>query len=68
VWFEAILESRTINLPDLEERVAEALLDPKRREDAHQTYFQMWKALEDAGINAFSQELLDNLPPTDKPN
>lgn len=68
VYFDAILERGGINLPTLEERLAEAQLDPEKRKEVHQMYSQMWQALEDDGLNAFFEGLLEDLPPTDKPN
>lgn len=68
VYFDAILESGTINLPALKERVAEALLDSERRKDAHQMYSEMWKAVEDTALYAFFEDQLNSLPPTDKLN
>ncbi|MGB8029529.1 MAG: hypothetical protein WCF30_07665 [Terracidiphilus sp.] len=68
VYFDAILESNAINVPTLKEQVAAALLDPKKRKEVHQMYSEMWKAVEDSGLDAFFQGLLQDLPPTDKPN
>jgi hypothetical protein len=52
----------------LKERVVQAQLDPERRKEVHEMYSEMWKALEDTGLGAFFEDLLNNLPPTDKPN
>ncbi len=68
VHFDAIIESRTINFPELKERVAEAQADPEKRKEVHQMYWEMWKAVEDTGTDAFFEDLLKSLPPTDKPN
>jgi archaellum component FlaC len=68
VYFDAILESRTINLPNLKERVAEAQLDPVKRKEVRQMYSEMWKAVEDSGTDAFFEGLLKDLPPTGEPN
>lgn len=68
VYFDAILESGSINLPNLEERVNEAQVDPEKRKQVHQMYSEMWKVVEDTGTAAFFEDLLKDLPPTDKPN
>lgn len=68
VYFDAILESRTISLPALREKVAQAQLDPGKRKEARQAFSGMWKAIEDSGSAAVFENLLDNLPPTGKPN
>ncbi len=68
VYYDAILESRSINLPALKERVAQAQLDPKRRKEVHQMYSEMWKAVDGTGTDAFFEDLLKNLPPSGKPN
>jgi hypothetical protein len=68
VCFDAILETGKINLPTLEQRVAEAQLDPAKRQEARQAFSGMWKAIEDSGTVAVFEDLLNNLPPTDKPN
>lgn len=68
VYFDTILESGTINLPTLKERVAAAQADPEKRKEARQVFSLMWKAIEDSGSAAIFEGLLNNLPPTDKPN
>ena len=68
VCFDRILEVGGINLPDLKERVADAQNDPAKRKEVHEMYSEMWKSLEDSGLNAFFEGLLKDLPPTDKPN
>lgn len=68
VYFDAILESGTINIPTLQERVARAQQDPQRGNEVHQMYSEMWKAVEETGKDAFFEDLLKDLPPTDKPN
>jgi hypothetical protein len=68
VYFDVILERGGINLPTLEERVVEARLDPKKRDEVHRMYSEMWQALEGGGLDAFFEALLRDLPPTDRPN
>ncbi len=68
VYFDAILESRTLNLPELKARVEEAQLDPEKRREIHEMYSEMWKAVEDTGTDAFFEGLLKDLPPSGKPN
>lgn len=68
VYYDAILEVGGINLPALEDRVKEAQVDPARRKQVHEMYSQMWEGLEKSGNAALSQALLEDLPPTDKPN
>ena len=68
VYFDAILETGTISHLDLKQKVAEALRDPKRREEAHKMYSEMWEAADKAGAKAVFEDLLNNLPATEKPN
>jgi hypothetical protein len=68
VYWQIILDSGIISLADLKQRVEDALQDPEKRAAAHKMYSEMWKALEDTGIDAFFEDLLKDLPPTDKPN
>lgn len=68
VYFDLIIESGIISLKDLKQRVDDALLDPDRRKKVREMYSAMWKAIDDSGTNAVAQDLLNNLPPTDKPN
>jgi hypothetical protein len=68
VYFDAILESRTVNLPTLKKRVAEAQADPVKRKEARQAFSPMWQAIEDSGTAAVCEDLLNNLLPTEKPN
>ena len=46
----------------------EVLADPQKRIQARHDYAAMRNALERAGIDAELEELLNSLPPTDKPN
>lgn len=68
VYFDAILETGTISRADLRHRVKEALRDPKKRAEARKMYSEMWKAVDEAGEGAVFEDLIKNLPPTDKPN
>ncbi|MGO9775660.1 MAG: hypothetical protein ACLQGT_05855 [Terracidiphilus sp.] len=68
VYWKIILDSGITSLADLKQRVEDALQDPARRAEAHEMYSEMWKTLEDTGIDAFFEDLLKDLPPTDKPN
>jgi hypothetical protein len=68
VYFDTILASGIIPYEILKEMVAKGLLDEERRKVAHETYSEMWKAVEDSGTGAALEDLLNSLPPTDKPN
>jgi len=68
VYYEAILDSRSINLPDLKQRVDAAIADPERRKTAQQRYAEMRLAISDAALNAAFSDLLANLPENQKPN
>lgn len=68
VYFDAILETGTISLADLKRRVSDALADPKKRAEARRMYSEMWKAVDEAGKGAVFEDLIKNLPPTDRPN
>ncbi|MGC2695360.1 MAG: hypothetical protein WA738_06170 [Candidatus Angelobacter sp.] len=68
VYFDLILEARIISYEELKETAAKALLDPERRAEAHQNYSDMWKAVDEASSGAAFEEMLNSLPPTDKPN
>jgi hypothetical protein len=68
IYFDAILETNRINLPDLKRRVEEAQLDPERRKEVRARYSGMWQSIETLGIDACALELLRNLPPSEKPN
>ncbi len=68
VYFDTILEVGGINLPALEERVQEAQNNPARRQQVHEMYAEMWEGLEKSGNAALFEGILEDLPPTDKPN
>jgi hypothetical protein len=68
IYTEVILENVNISLSALQARVAEARLDPERRKQAQETYAALRQALEQTGIAALGEGLLEDLPPTDKPN
>lgn len=68
VYFDAILATGTISLAELKDRVADALVDPKKRTEARQMYSEMWKAVDEAGAGVVVEDLIRNLPPTDRPN
>lgn len=68
VYWQIILDSGIISLPDLKQRVEDAQADPEKRAEVHEMYLEMWKALEETGTDAFFEDLLKDLPPTDKPN
>ena len=68
IYYDAILETNQINLPDLKRRVEEAQLDPEKREEIRARYSDMWQAIETLGIDASVLDLLRNLPPSEKPN
>jgi hypothetical protein len=57
VYFMIISENRLLPLTELEKRVAEALVDPARRLEAHRMHQGLWQALEDAGSDAFYDHL-----------
>lgn len=68
-YFDLIL-SKNLNpsSDSLKEALARALADPVLRSEVHQQYAEMWKALEEAGTDAVFEDMLERLPPTDKPN
>jgi hypothetical protein len=68
VYFDAILERGGINLPNLREKVVQAQADPAIRKEVHMMFSGMWKGLDESGIAAFGEGLLEDLPPTDTPN
>ena len=68
IYYDAILETNRINLPDLKRRVEEAQLDPEKRGEIRARYSDMWQAIETLGIDASDLDLLRNLPPSEKPN
>jgi hypothetical protein len=68
VYWKIILESGIISPADLKQLVEDALQDPEIRSQAHEMYSQAWKALEETGTDAFFEDLLKDLPPTDRPN
>jgi hypothetical protein len=68
VYFDAILESGSINLPDLKERVTQAQADLEKRNEVQARFSEMRQAIETAGIHAYAEDLLQNLPPSGKPN
>jgi hypothetical protein len=68
VYFEAILESRNINIPNLKRQVAEALIDPARREAAKERYQSLWQELSRVGTEAVFADLLGRLPKSDRSN
>jgi hypothetical protein len=68
VYWGIIRDSGIISDADLKQRVEDALQDPKIRAGVHNMYSEAWKALDQAGTDAFFEDLLKDLPPTDKPN
>ena len=68
VYFDAIIESGTISPLKLKEQVVEAQQNSVKREETRQRFSQMWEALQDSGTAAVFEDLLNNLPPTGKPN
>jgi hypothetical protein len=68
VYFDAVIESRTINIPDLNDQVAQALINPERRKTAQVQYAEMRQALSDTALDAVFADLLANLPKHQKPN
>jgi Tfp pilus assembly protein PilN len=68
IYWKIILDSGIISLSDLKQRVEDAQADPQKRAETHKMYSEMWKALEETGTDAFFEDLLKDLPPTDKPN
>ena len=68
VYWNIIRESGIISDADLKQRVQEALQDPKIRAEVHSMYSEAWKTLDEAGTDAFFEDLLKDLPPSGKPN
>jgi hypothetical protein len=53
---------------EMKNEVDRKLADPEIRKIVRQRYSEMWKAMDDAAMSAWSEEQLHQLPPTDKPN
>lgn len=68
VYWQIILESHIISPDELKRLVEEALQDPQKRDEVHCMYSEMWQTLEKTGTDAFFEDLLRELSPTDKPN
>jgi len=68
VYWEILIGKAVVTHDALMKIRDEALLDPGRRERTRQDFSDMWKTLDDVGTSAFFEEMLNSLPPTDKPN
>lgn len=68
LYAEIIREGFSISPEILRERVQKALSKPENRAAARKLYSKLWKALDEVGIDAYSEALLRDLPSTDKPN
>jgi hypothetical protein len=68
VYWNIIRDSGIISDADLKQRVQDALQDPKIRAEVYSMYSEAWKALDEAGTDAFFEDLLKDLPPSGKPN
>jgi len=68
LYKKLLVETGVVNLEGLEKLEAAALADSVLRLQAHQKFSSMWETVEMVGTDALFQELLDELPPTDKPN
>jgi hypothetical protein len=64
-----LINALMISTPqDLQAAIDQAIADPERRREVHDRYAEMWAALERDGVQAFGEDLLLRLPPTNKPN
>ena len=53
---------------EVEQAMRDDLDDPVIRAESRETFRDMWTALESAGLSALFDEMLQSLPPTDRPN
>ena len=67
-YLDLLLLTPLVTFDEMKQEVDRRLSDPEIRKAVHQRYSGMWKAIEDAAVNAWSEEQLNQLPPTDKPN
>ncbi len=68
VYYDAILESGNINLPQLKLDVEAAKANPEKRAEVRQRYADLWQAISRAGLQAEIDGLLRELPLSEKPN
>jgi hypothetical protein len=74
IWIEAeayrnLIIAAAIATPEtLDQARHNALADPDIRQNARKQFVHMWNALDQAADALWTVELLDQLPPTDKPN
>lgn len=67
-YYEAILESRNINLPQLKRDVDAAKTNPEKRAEVRQRYAEARQGISDGGIRAYASHLFATLPKPEKPN
>ncbi|HSY34420.1 MAG TPA: hypothetical protein VK814_01590 [Acidobacteriaceae bacterium] len=68
VYYDAILESRNINLPQLKRDVDAAKTNPEKRAEVRQCYAEARQGISDAGIRAYAAHLFAALPKPEKLN
>jgi hypothetical protein len=67
-YLELLLSLPFFTLAQMKQEVDRRLDDSDIRKTVRQQYSGMWKAIDDAAMNAWTEEQLHQLPPTDKPN
>jgi hypothetical protein len=65
---ERLALARGATYTEIEDAKQIALDDPEIRQQFREHYAEMWKALDDAGQDASAEEILEQLPNTEKPN
>ena len=68
VYYDAILKSGKVNLPQLERDVSNARTNPEKRAEIRQRYAEARQGISDDGIRAYAAHLLANLPKPQRPN
>lgn len=67
-YWDLIIFTGTVSPDELNRLRDRALADPEKRKEARKQFADMWAALDAFGTAAWIEELLLNLPSTDKPN
>ena len=67
-YLDLLLALPLFTRDEMKKEVDRRLDDPEIRKAVRERYSGMWKAIDDAAVRAWSEEQLNQLPPTDKPN
>jgi hypothetical protein len=65
---ERLAHDRGATYAEIENAKQAALADPEIRQQFREDYAEMWKALDEAAQDASAEEILGQLPNTEKPN